>query len=84
MLPDIGTLFHAVPSGQRRLGDVPPQPVSGSRNQPDLRHENSPFSFSDRLWALDSASWPRQRVYPFRPLGRRSGRIPALPYPPPR
>ena len=24
------------------------------------------------------------RSEPFRPLGRRSGRIPALPYPPPR
>src|SRR5258707_8503526 len=30
--------YHAVPCGQRRLGDVPPQPVSASRNQPDLRH----------------------------------------------
>ena len=31
--------YHAVPCGERRLGDVPPQPVSASRNQPDLRHE---------------------------------------------
>src|SRR6266481_2677198 len=37
--------YHAVPCGQRRLGDVPPQPVSASRYQPDLRHENPPFSF---------------------------------------
>src|SRR6267143_3093793 len=44
--------YHAVPCGQRRLGDVPPQPVSTSRNQPDLRHENPPFSFLDRLCAL--------------------------------
>ena len=42
--------YHAVPCGQRRLGDVPPQSVSASRNQPDLRHENPPFSFLDRLW----------------------------------
>src|ERR1700674_3956982 len=30
--------YHAVPCGQRRLGDVPPQSVSASRNQPDLHH----------------------------------------------
>src|SRR5260370_25329051 len=41
--------YHAVPCVQRRLGDVPPQPASASRNQPDLRHENPPFSFLDRL-----------------------------------
>src|SRR5467141_3855039 len=28
--------YHAVPGGQRRLGDVPPQSVSASRNQPDF------------------------------------------------
>src|SRR5216683_206307 len=28
--------YHAVTCGQRCLGDVPPQPVSASRNQPDL------------------------------------------------
>src|SRR5467141_332688 len=28
--------YHAVPGGQRRLGDVPPQSVSTSRNQPDF------------------------------------------------
>src|SRR6266850_3866266 len=44
--------YHAVPCGQRRLRDVPPQPISASRNQPDLRHENPPFSFLNRLWAL--------------------------------
>src|ERR1700731_920913 len=35
--------YHAVPCGQRRLDDVPPQPTSASRNQPNLRHENPPF-----------------------------------------
>src|SRR6266852_4115421 len=50
--------YHAVPCGQRRLGDVPPQPVSASRNQPDLRHENPPFSFLDRLWALRLGQLP--------------------------
>src|SRR5258705_1676933 len=39
---------HAVTCGQPPLRDVPPQPVSASRNQPDLRHEDPPFSFLDR------------------------------------
>src|SRR6266436_3985970 len=30
--------YHAVARSQRRLSDVPPQSVSASRNQPDLRH----------------------------------------------
>jgi hypothetical protein len=34
------------------------------------------------MLALVQGSW--RRPEPFRPLGRRSGRIPALPYPPPR
>src|SRR6267142_814404 len=44
--------YHAVTCGQRRLGDVPPQPVAASRNQPDLRHEDPPFSFWIEVWAL--------------------------------
>ena len=45
-----GHIFQ-VSSVGGRLGDVSPQTVSASRNQPDLRHENPPFSFLDRLWA---------------------------------
>jgi len=32
--------YDAVACGQRRLGDVSPQTVSASRNQPNLRHCN--------------------------------------------
>src|SRR6202140_4017934 len=36
--------YDAVAGGQRRLGDVPPQSVPASRNQPDLRHCNILYS----------------------------------------
>src|SRR6266446_10668149 len=41
--------YHFVTYRQCRLGDVPPQPVSAPRNQPDLRHcRYPPFAFLDR------------------------------------
>src|SRR4029077_3168662 len=54
---------HAVPCGQRRLGDVPAQSVSASRNQPDLSHKILRSPSLNRQWALGSASWPRERLY---------------------
>jgi hypothetical protein len=38
------------------------------------------YRFAARMAVVGAAC----AALPFRPLGRRSGRIPALPYPPPR
>jgi len=50
------------------VGDAVPKPLGFT-------------AFSARMAVL---FWAAGAAPPFRPLGRRSGRIPALPYPPPR
>ena len=50
------------------FGDAVPKPLGFTALPPEW------------LFSLGRLAPPR----PFRPLGRRSGRIPALPYPPPR
>ena len=55
-------------SGRRRDGDSVPTPLGFN-------------AFTPESWNRQSGS---RRSRSFRQLGRRSGRIPALPYPPPR